>query len=118
MNRGDCIRLEKLVGTPTAIFPTPESKDYKTGEYNPEVSLPIGYSIEGILSRDIYLNESLIMLRFKRNDVFCLGITETSSIVSIVKNILITQNSLYRLTKLPEGTYIYPLRSNGDLTLI
>lgn len=108
MKKGDCVRLEKLIGNPTSSVSTPRSKDYRAGEVNLNMSLPIGYSMEGILRSEIEIGEPLIMIRFKRNDENHLGITKTSPLVSVESNILITENSLYKITQLADNAYVYP----------
>lgn len=100
MKRGTKIKLEKLQASPAAILPSPSMKDYKPGELHIGVSLPVGYSMEGTLQRDVEVGKTLFMHRTKRNDVEAFGVTETSEIMAIQGNILLTQNSVYRVTEI------------------
>ena len=47
------IKLTKFAKSETAIFPTPEKKDYKDGQLNEGVSLPVDYYLIGELQREI-----------------------------------------------------------------
>jgi hypothetical protein len=100
MKRGTTVKLEKLQASPAAILPSPSMKDYKPGEVHYGVSIPVGYSMEGILLRDVEIGQPLLMERHKRNDVVVFGMTETSAIMAIQGDILLTQNSVYRMTVL------------------
>lgn len=100
MKQNDRIKLEKIEAHPTPRYPTPESKDYIPGQDNYGKSLPVGYTMEGVLLADIQIGKSLYMLRYKRNDVPAVGEVSTSAIEAINGDILLTKNSMYRLTAL------------------
>lgn len=103
MKAGTLVKLEKLQASPAAVLPTPNMKDYKPGEVHFGVSLPVGYTMEGRLMRDVKVGNSLFLERHKRNGVEVFGMTETSEILTIQGDLLITQNSVYRITTLPES---------------
>lgn len=103
MKRGTKIKLEKLQVNPAAILPSANMKDYKPGQPHFGVSLPVGYSMEGTLQRDVKVGQTLFMHRTKRNGIEAFGVTETSEIMAIQGDILLTQNSVYRLTEIPES---------------
>jgi hypothetical protein len=102
MKKGTYIRLEKIDVHPEARLPSPEMKDYRLGELNFYKSLPIGYTLEGILLQDIVLGNHLKLERFIRNGIPIKGLTITSPILLIKKDILLTENSVYRVTVLEE----------------
>lgn len=94
------VKLEKLDQVQGAQFQSGVSSEWKHGQENPAKSLPVGYSLEGVLLEDVILGRSLYLYRTKRNDVETSGLTETSPITNIQNNYLHTKNSIYRITEL------------------
>lgn len=103
MKAGTLVKLEKLQASPAAILPTPNMQDYRPGEQNFGKSLPVGYTIEGKLMRNVEVGKTLFLERHKRNGEAVFGMTETSEIIAIQGDILLTQNSVYRVTELPQS---------------
>lgn len=95
------VRLTKHAACKNPVTPTPEMRDYRTGEDNGDVSLPTNYSVEGTLIPPLKAGFPLNILRSKRNGVVCSGYTSTSPIQRIDegngKLVLTTQNSIYTL---------------------
>lgn len=97
MKKGNYIRISKLKAVGNPIFSTPNKKDYIPGQDNGPVSLPIDYAVEGYLLADVKLNQSILIDRRKRNDVKTPGFMRTSFVQSIHKNIVKTDNSVYKI---------------------
>jgi hypothetical protein len=100
MKQDTKIEIKKLSPVENPLAPTPEFKDYKVGEDNGEVSLPVEYVAEGILEADIEVGKSVRMLRTKRNGVMTPGLFSTSPIQKIEGDKLYTQNSVYVVKQL------------------
>jgi hypothetical protein len=100
MKRGQLIRLEKLAAVPGAERATPSADNFIPGQNNGNVSLPVAYTVDGILNYNIEKDHQLSLTRLKRNGVESLGVTITSPITLIENDLLYTENSIYRLTVL------------------
>lgn len=98
--KGYLVKLEKLSPTINPDVPTSDGINFKAGENNGRISLPVGYTLEGILIHDVKEGHELSLHRLKRNEVSAFGITTTSLIVQISDNLLFTHNSVYRITVL------------------
>jgi hypothetical protein len=99
MNKSAYVRIRKLAASANPAAPTPDMKDYRLGEENPGLSLPVDYEIEGELRHDIAVGQPISALRYKRNGVEVTGIFASSAVVSITQsatsNIVATANSIY-----------------------
>lgn len=104
MKKDSVVRLEKLEASPAAAYPTSDKEDWEEGVINWGKSLPVGYWLEGTLLDDIKVGESVLLFRHVRNGITVSGITQTSPVASIVGDILLTQNSIYRMTLVKNDT--------------
>lgn len=89
------IIIEKMGRVPSPRYPTPPWADYEEGEVNPNVSLPLGYSIEGVLMSDMLVGHPLRVLRTHRNGVAKLGVFTTSPLIRVSPCTFETTNSVY-----------------------
>lgn len=85
------------------IAPTPSMADYKPGQDNPDISLPIEYEVEGELLADIEVGKGIRMARKRRNDVSCPSLFATSPITSWDGKIATTLNSVYHVEMIEEN---------------
>jgi len=91
------IKLTKFAKSDRAIFPTPDKKDYKDGQENEGVSLPIDYWIIGELQREIKEGSCIKVIREERNGIKMLGIFTSSPVVKIEGDTIETSNSVYKI---------------------
>jgi hypothetical protein len=109
VKKSDAVLIRKLSATDTGPFSlTPEA--YVPGEINPGLSVPVDYTIEGELLRDVVIGESIAALRHKRNGIVVPGIFETTPVVSIEESpertLVKTANSVYEVIPLsPENPF-------------
>lgn len=98
---GDFIVMEKIAAASAPFAPTPKFDEYKMGEINQNMSLPIEYQLKGFLLDDIEIGAALHVDRRERNGVVIQGETITSPLVKIQKDnngfLLETINSVYRV---------------------
>ena len=96
------IQLKKVSEADNPKVPTPSNKDFVPGEDNGNVSVPIEYTITGILQEDVEVGKPMIILRHTRNGVESFGIMVTSVVTDIVNldengMMIYTNNSVYDL---------------------
>lgn len=94
------VKITKVSSVESPLFPTPNMSEYKLGEINESVSLPVEYTIEGELIGEIEVGFPVTVSRTKRNEVVCAGLFQTSSVVSISENGFRTLNSNYIVEKI------------------
>lgn len=100
MKKGYYIRITKLKAAQNALFKTPKKKDYIPGQDNGDVSLPVDYTVEGYLLEPIKVGKSIFIDRVKRNGEEVPGFMQTSRVKSIEGNRILTDNSVYEITRL------------------
>jgi hypothetical protein len=74
---------------------TPNKNNYKYGEDNGEVSLPVDYWAVGNLLEPIKVGKPIKMERFNRNGIECYGIFISSPVTKLCGKIAETFNSKY-----------------------
>ena len=89
------VKITKVSSVEFPLFPTPNMSEYKLGEINETVSLPVEYTIEGELVGEITVGFPVTVNRTKRNEVVCAGVFQTSAVVSVSENKFKTLNSHY-----------------------
>lgn len=93
------VELRKLRPVDNPIVTTPDSKDYEYGEKNIGKSLPVDYTVTGMLQYDVELGKSVIIHRDTRNGVKVSGLLTTSPVRDIEATngglIIHTDNSVY-----------------------
>ena len=80
---GSLVIIRKYAVQPEALVRTASASEHIDGINNGEVSLPIDYEVEGILSSHFEVGKSLVVERHRRNDVATPGIMMTSPITKI-----------------------------------
>jgi len=91
------VKLTKFASADDPKFPTPKKEDFKDGQENDGVSLPVDYWIIGELQREIIEGKSIKILRENRNGVECLGQFSTSPVKKIDGDKIETSNSIYKV---------------------
>jgi len=102
MNKKAIIRKVKHIGDD---IPAAEMEDFVLGAVNDGVSLPVDYTIRGIITC-LEIGRPMVVARTHRNDVEVDGITQTSIVKDIrhtkKKLVVETQNSEYHIELLDE----------------
>lgn len=89
------LRITKLAESPGGL-PARDALDHIPGHSQPETfSLPIEYTVEGILMEPIQVGRSVLMERDTRNGVQHPGIFQTSKVTEVKGNTFRTLNSIY-----------------------
>lgn len=91
------IKLTKFASAADPKFPTANREDFKDGQENEGVSLPIDYWIIGNLQREIKEGQSIKVLREIRNGVEALGMFSSSPVKKIDGDSIETSNSIYKI---------------------
>ena len=91
------VRISKLGAVHDPEYPTPEKGNYKYGQYNPYVSVPVDYTVEGTLMYPIEVGKTVLVDRTKRNGVEVNGLFRSSSVTKITKTGFHTLNSRYKV---------------------
>jgi hypothetical protein len=91
------IEVTKLRTAPGAYAPSGSWADYPIGSAEPNTSLPVDYSLVGVLIEQIKLGQPASVLRFSRNGVDQLGIFESSPVTALTPDGFATLNSIYRV---------------------
>jgi len=96
------VSISKMRAVDTPFAPTPNQDEFKPGGTNPGFSLPVEYTITGLLVDDIKVGLPVRVSRDTRNGVVASGLFYTSPVVEITtqsgKLVFKTQNSVYELT--------------------
>ena len=97
------IRITKIGVNPDAEFPTATKENYKLGVVN-DKSPFVDYYVEGTLVGDIEVGKEILMIRDNRNGVSCIGMFNTSPVLSIITSDFAftfkTVNSVYKVENL------------------
>lgn len=94
------VKITKLAAVDNPVLVTPKMEDYKPGEDNGNVSVPIEYTVEGTLIYPIEVGKRCMMTREKRNGVVVNGLFSTSPVTEINGNTFSTMNSKYIIEEL------------------
>jgi hypothetical protein len=89
--------LKKIAAVSTPLAPTPHAEDFIPGADNPGVSLPIEYTVEGVLITPIVIGQRVMIDRTKRNGIEVPGWFESTPVKEIKGNIFTTANSVYQI---------------------
>jgi len=96
------VKVNKLKEADSPDFPAESAEDFNYGQCNEDVSVPVGYDLEGMLLREPLVGGCLFIERHKRNGIVSAGIFQTSEIKEIKGDsktlTVITANSVYKLT--------------------
>ena len=91
------VKITKLGAVENPVYPTPNYNEYKQGEDNGNVSLPVEYWLEGYLLNEPTVGSSVLVQRTSRNGVNCVGSFFTSKVTKITDTGFETQNSVYQV---------------------
>jgi len=91
------IRLTKLEPVENPLYPTPKEENYKYGQYNTDISVPQGYTVEGYVECMPEVGNQFAVERFFRNGVEAYGMFLSSTVTKITENGFETRNSKYIL---------------------
>jgi len=103
MKKGNDVRITKFAESENPKFTSADIRNYKHGEENEGVSLPIDYWIEGTLLESVDEGRHIVVDRRIRNGVSMPGIFRTSRVTKIEKSgagicdVVETQNSKYMI---------------------
>lgn len=96
------IKLVKIAPCDSPAFPTPTFEEYKSGQINQDVSIPVDYTVTGYLLSLLEEGSCLVINRETRNGEECPGIMATSRVTNFEKQPdnrvkIFTKNSVYIL---------------------
>ncbi len=91
------IELVKVDASPGAEAQPGSWNTYAIGNTNPGVSLPIDYTLIGILLDPLEVGRPVRVLRLSRNGIETLGLYQSSPVVEITSSGFRTRNSVYHL---------------------
>jgi hypothetical protein len=100
------VKLIKVAESADPIYKSGDWDKWVVGGDNPDVSLPIEYSLKGTLIEQPSVGKSLLIMRTERNDVASIGVFQSSPVVEISASdkgrlrYIETKNSLYLLEDL------------------
>lgn len=103
MKKGNYVRITKFGEKENPLFKSADARNFKAGEVNSGVSLPMDYWVEGHLSESVVEGKPVKMFREVRNGVKSAGIFQTSPVTKIEKSgvgicdIVETHNSKYMI---------------------
>ncbi len=98
------VELTKIAATPGALAQPGSWDTYLQGEEN-AASLPIDYTLVGLLIQPPTIGRCVEVLRLERNGVVSLGVFATTEVRYLTADGFATLNSVYRLRVLP-GTQV------------
>ena len=97
------VRIIKRRPSPEALFSPGSWDDYPVGSVSQELkSLPVDYTLEGVLQAPIEVGRPICVLRLSRNDVPALGLFISSLVVRTEGGLIWTRNSVYELIEFEE----------------
>lgn len=98
------VKLTKIKESADPLYSAAKWADWKFGDENPGVSIPIDYELTGELLRIPKIDEPIIISRESRNGVAVSGFFRSSRVKSIAKknkfDIIETENSIYKMEKI------------------
>ena len=89
------IRIEKISAVETGLPANPRHLHVDGQAQDETYSLPLEYTIEGELVREILEGKSVVVVRDTRNGVQALGMFNTSPVTKVTEDQFYTQNSVY-----------------------
>ena len=98
------IKLKKISEAAAPKYRAANWEEYKCGEDNKDVSLPIEYELTGNIVSDVNVGQYLVIDRKTRNGVECSGYFRSTTIKNITEQdnlkVIETENSVYLLEDL------------------
>lgn len=102
MKKGDKVQILKISEVAGTQFPAADNREWIQGGFNGKLhkSLPIAYTLKGILLNDIVVGEQVQVDRTERNGVKEVGSFVTSPVMKVTECGFATQNSVYLIEQL------------------
>ena len=100
MKKGDYVRLSKIRRAPGGAEPCP-IQYYSSGIFAGIMSLPLNHTMDGYLLESPRPKGVILLLRYVRNGVVRRGIFRSSTIRQIRYDVIVTQNSLWKVQRVP-----------------
>jgi hypothetical protein len=91
------IKLTKLKAAENPLSPPGRWGEYEPGSIANITSLPVDYTMVGILLTRITLGECVRLLRVNRNGVAALGVFQSTPVMRLTGDGFATANSVYRI---------------------
>lgn len=91
------VRLTKYALATKAEHPSARFTEYRPGEFNAGVSVPVDFWVEGYLLAPLKVGEQVVMRRDTRNGVKVDGIFTSSEVMRVTPDGFQTLNSIYRI---------------------
>ncbi len=98
------IKVKKISEAALPRYRTANWDEYKCGEDNGDISLPVEYELTGTIIGSLETGKSLVIQRDTRNGIECLGLFYSTTVKNIIEKdnykIIETENSVYQLEEL------------------
>lgn len=93
--------LTKFRSSPAAKVPSGRWDEYRCGDVTNDSSLPVDYTLTGLLLTPPQIGQCVIVLRWSRNEVAISGTFQSTPVVAVGAAQFTTQNSVYLMQPLP-----------------
>jgi hypothetical protein len=104
------VKVTKIKEAESPKFRSAQWDEWKTGQDNPDFSLPVEYELEGSVVYEPAIGTSMVVARTKRNGVPAIGMFATSTIQDITKykniTVIETMNSVYWMEEIEDENEI------------
>ena len=91
------IKLTKWKAAENPLSPPGRWGEYKPGSIANITSLPVDYTMVGMLLTGITIGECVRLLRLNRNGVAALGVFQSTPVMRLTGDGFVTANSVYRM---------------------
>lgn len=98
MNKYTFVEVTKIKAVELPKYRTPNWAEYKPGEINDNISIPVEYTMKGVLMIDVVVGQPIVMERHERNGVKVYGVLTTSPVTKIEDDLVYTDNSVYKVS--------------------
>lgn len=97
------VLIQKVAPVSVPASPSGDPRTYRYGARNPDVSLPVDYSIVGWLMSTPVVGEVVRVLRVTRNSTIMPGIFVTTEVVEVPRHgEFLTANSIYHWSEIAQ----------------
>jgi hypothetical protein len=104
------VKITKIKEAESPKYRSAQWDEWKLGQDNVDVSLPIEYELEGTIVQEAVIGNSLVVARTKRNGVPSIGMFATSKIQDITTykkiTVIETMNSVYWVEEIEDENEI------------
>jgi hypothetical protein len=102
---GSLVELTKRRSSPEAMVPPGNWDTYRPGDVGNESSLPVDYTLIGILLMPPQLGAQVTVLRLSRNGVEVPGVFESTTVMAVCDDGFTTLNSVYSVQIINQPTH-------------